>query len=55
MEKFEKIKALLIEAEADAKKFYLSKNRTAGNRLRVHMQNLRNLSQAVSFEIGNLL
>ncbi|MET4081406.1 hypothetical protein ABIB40_001352 [Pedobacter sp. UYP30] len=55
MEKFQKIKVLLLRAEVDAEKFYLSNNIAAGHRLRVHMQELRNLAQAVSFDIGNLM
>ncbi|MBC7417758.1 MAG: histone H1 [Pedobacter sp.] len=55
MEKFKKIKLLVLKAEVDAIKFYLSNNMAAGHRLRVQMQELRNQAQALSFEIGNLL
>lgn len=55
MEKFIRLKILLESAEVDADKFYNANNKAAGNRLRKQMQDLRNLAQAVSFEIGNLM
>lgn len=55
MDKFQQIKTLLTEMDADAVKFYLHQNMAAGNRLRVKLNELRNLAQSISFEIGGII
>ena len=55
MEKFIRLKDLLVDAQLNAEKFYGKDNIAAGTRLRKQMQDLRNLAQAISFEVGILL
>ncbi len=51
MEKFNKIKALITELEADADKFYNKGNSAAGTRVRKGLQDLKNLAQEVRLEV----
>jgi hypothetical protein len=51
MKKFEEIKSLIAALESDADKFYNKGNSAAGTRIRKGMQDLKNLSQALRFEI----
>jgi len=51
MEKFQKVKDLLTEVEADVKKFYENNNSAAGTRVRKGMQDLKNLAQEIRTEI----
>ena len=51
MEKFEKVKEVLVAAEADAEKFYNSGNSAAGTRLRKSMQDLKTLAQEIRAEV----
>ncbi len=51
MEKFNHIKALIIELEADADKFYNKGNSAAGTRVRKGLQDLKNLAQEVRLEV----
>ncbi len=51
MEKFNQIKALLTELEADADKFYNKGNSAAGTRVRKGLQDLKNLAQEVRLEV----
>ena len=39
----------------DADKYYGNNNKAAGSRLRKKMQDVKNLAQAISFEVGNLM
>jgi hypothetical protein len=47
MEKFQQIKALIADLEADAEKFYEKGNKSAGTRIRKGMQELKKLAQEV--------
>ncbi len=47
MEKFQQIKALIADLEADAEKFYEKGNKSAGTRIRKGMQDLKKLAQEV--------
>ncbi len=51
MEKFNQIKALIAELEADADKFYNKGNSAAGTRVRKGLQDLKNLAQEVRLEV----
>ncbi len=51
MEKFNQIKALITELEADADKFYNKGNSAAGTRVRKGLQDLKNLAQEVRLEV----
>jgi len=51
MEKFEKIKALIAEAEADVEKFYEKGNKSAGTRIRKAMQDLKKLAQEMRQDV----
>jgi hypothetical protein len=53
MEKFNKLKELVIEIEGDADKFYNKGNNAAGTRVRKGLQDLKNLSQELRLEIQN--
>lgn len=45
MEKFQKVKELVAQVEADATKFYENGNGAAGTRVRKAMQDLKVLAQ----------
>lgn len=47
MEEFNKLKQLIIEAEADFTKFYEGNNQAAGTRVRNRMQALKTLAQEI--------
>jgi hypothetical protein len=47
MEEFNKLKQLIIEAEADFTKFYEGNNHAAGTRVRNRMQALKNFAQEI--------
>ncbi|ETZ20856.1 hypothetical protein [Pedobacter sp. V48] len=51
MEKFQKVKALVAQVEADAAKFYESGNGAAGTRVRKAMQDLKVLAQEIRTEV----
>ncbi|WPU97821.1 histone H1 [Mucilaginibacter sp. cycad4] len=51
MEKFEKVKALIESAGADAEKFYNKGNAAAGTRLRKAMQDLKVAAQDIRAEV----
>ena len=51
MEKFEKIKALIAEAEADVEKFYEKGNKSAGTRIRKAMLDLKKLAQEMRQDV----
>jgi len=53
MEKFNKLKELVMEIEGDADKFYNKGNNAAGTRVRKGLQDLKNLSQELRLEIQN--
>lgn len=48
---FDDLKALVIGAEADAKKFFEKGNKTAGTRLRKTMQDIKAAASAVRTEV----
>lgn len=54
MERFEQVKNLVAELEADFVKFYDKNNKAAGTRVRVGLQNLKNLSQEIRKEIQEM-
>ena len=51
MKKFNEIKKLVESLDADAEKFYNKGNSAAGTRIRKGMQDLKNMAQAIRFEI----
>jgi len=51
MEKFAKLKELIVSAETDADKFYNIGNSAAGTRLRGAMQQLKVLAQEIRQEV----
>ena len=53
MDKFEKIKKLVADAEVDVDKFYKKENQAAGTRIRRTMQELKILAQEVRVEVQN--
>jgi hypothetical protein len=54
MEKFNNIKALVESLEKDANAFYNKGNKSAGTRLRVAMQNLKQLAQELRIDVQDL-
>jgi len=54
MEKYEKLKALVLSLEADVDKFYAKSNQTAGTRIRKGMQDLKNLAQEIRVEVQDI-
>ena len=54
MEKFEKIKSLIADMEADADKFYTKTNSAAGTRLRSAYQQLKVIAQEARVEITEI-
>ena len=53
MEKFEELKAKVAEIEAEAEKFYVKGNKTAGTSLRKGLQEIKNLSQEIRVEVSD--
>lgn len=51
MEKFQKVKELVAQVEADASKFYENGNSAAGTRVRKAMQDLKVLAQEIRTEV----
>ncbi|MCB9232250.1 MAG: histone H1 [Bacteroidia bacterium] len=51
MKKFNELKEMIAALEADAVKFYEKGNSAAGTRVRVGMQNVKNLAQDIRVEI----
>jgi len=51
MDKFSKLKELISDVEADAKKFYDANNGAAGTRVRKAMQELKVLAQEIRAEV----
>ena len=51
MEKYAKLKSLVINIEDDFSKFYDKGNKAAGTRARKAMQDLKNLAQDIRKEI----
>jgi hypothetical protein len=51
MENFEKLKALLVDTEADVKKFSEKGNKAAGSRIRKAMQEIKALAQAIRVDV----
>jgi hypothetical protein len=54
MEKFNNIKALVESLEQDANAFYNKGNKSAGTRLRVAMQNLKQLAQELRIDVQDI-
>ena len=52
MEKFEDLKAKLVEIEAEAEKFYVKGNKAAGTRLRKGLQEIKNLAQEIRVDVS---
>jgi hypothetical protein len=51
MERFNQLKQLLLESEADFKKFFEQNNQAAGTRVRNKMQELKTLAQEIRLEV----
>jgi len=51
MKKFDELKKLVENLEADADKFYNKGNSAAGTRIRKGMQDIKNMAQSIRFEI----
>nr|WP_121272662.1 histone H1 [Pedobacter schmidteae] len=51
MEKFQKVKELVAQVEAEATKFYENGNGAAGTRVRKAMQDLKVLAQEIRTEV----
>jgi len=52
MEKFEDLKAKLVEIETEAEKFYVKGNKAAGTRLRKGLQEVKNLAQEIRVDVS---
>lgn len=53
MKRFEQLKKLVMDLEADFEKFYDKENSAAGTRVRKGMQDLKNLAQEIRTEVQN--
>jgi len=53
MEKFLKLKAIILGAEDDFSKFYEKENSAAGTRARKAMQDAKTLAQEIRLDIQN--
>ncbi len=51
MEKYNKLKELIVSVEDDFSKFYEKNNKAAGTRVRGAMQELKNLAQDIRKEV----
>lgn len=54
MNRYEELISLVQTFEKDFKKFYINHNRSAGVRLRKHMQTLRRFAKNIRFEVQYL-
>ncbi len=54
MDKFNALKDLVAEIEADADKFYNGGNKAAGTRVRTGMQKLKGLAQDIRLEVQEI-
>jgi len=54
MKRFEELKSIVEDMEADFEKFYDKKNNAAGTRVRKGMQDLKNLAQEIRLEVQDL-
>ena len=53
MEIYNKIVALIEVAKEDIDKFYVKGNKSAGTRVRKHMQDLKTLAQELRLDVQN--
>ena len=51
MKRFEELKNMIMDAEADFVKFYDKENKAAGTRVRKTMQELKNIAQVIRKEV----
>ncbi|MBL7988221.1 MAG: histone H1 [Chlorobi bacterium] len=51
MDRFNQLKELIASFEKDFEKFYVKENKTAGVRVRKHMQTLRQVAQDIRNEV----
>jgi len=54
MNRIEQVKALMAELEVEMDKFYNKGNKAAGTRARKHLQDLKNLAQAIRLELQDM-
>ncbi len=54
MERFNQLKSLVMDAEADFVKFYDKQNKAAGTRVRKTMQDLKVMAQDIRGEVQNM-
>lgn len=54
MKRFEELKNLVMDLEADFEKFYDKNNNAAGTRVRKGMQELKNLAQDIRVEVQDM-
>jgi hypothetical protein len=54
MEKFQKLKSLVLSIEDDFSKFYGKQNKAAGTRIRKSMQDLKELAQDIRKEVQDM-
>lgn len=52
--RFDELKDLVMNLEADFEKFYDKKNNAAGTRVRKGMQDLKNLAQDIRVEVQDI-
>ncbi len=54
MEKYKELKQLVDSLEADATKFYTKHNNAAGTRLRVGLQQAKEIAQSLRLDVVNV-
>ncbi len=54
MSKFQEIKTIIDGMEADFEKFYESKNKAAGTRIRKGLMDLKNLAQDIRKDVQDI-
>ncbi len=54
MEKYKQLVEMIQLFEKDFEKFYVRQNKTAGIRVRKHMQEVRKLAQEIRMEVQDL-
>jgi len=54
MSRFDEVKNLVMDLEADFDKFYSKGNQAAGTRVRKGMQDLKNLAQDIRKEVQDM-
>jgi len=54
MSRFDEVKNLVMDLEADFDKFYSKGNKAAGTRVRKGMQDLKNLAQDIRKEVQDM-